>query len=305
MNAAALPISNGRYTDRNGSFSKRLDHFKNRSYDLTWARGAYEIFIEHQGASPRMSESATRCECAGPIATITLNRADEKNTLSIELMDSLGQHLQWAAAEPAVRVVVLTNEGNTFCAGADLKNRGVQSPRFNLVDILSLIQNSPKPILGRIAGHCMGGGVGLAAACDISVAADDIKLGFTEVRIGVAPAIISVVCLPKMRLGDAKELLLCGERISAQRAVDCGLLNRAVERPSLDATVAGFAAKLVQGGPNALSATKQLISRVPGMERSAAYEWTAQLSAELFRSEEAAAGIAAFRAKLAPPWVRS
>ena len=220
-------------------------------------------------------------------------------------MDSLGEHLQWAAAEAAVRVVVLTNEGNTFCAGADLKNRSPHPSRFTLVDILNLIQSSPKPIVGRIAGHCMGGGVGLAAACDISIAADDIKLGFTEVRIGVAPAIISVVCLPKMRLGDAKELLLCGERISAQRAVDYGLLNRAVERPQLDAAVAEFAAKLLQGGPNALDATKQLISRVPGMEANKAYEWTAQLSAELFRSDEAAAGIAAFRAKLPAPWTGS
>ena len=106
------------------------------------------------------------------------------------------------------------------------------------MDLFRLITGSPKPVIGRIAGHCMGGGVGLAAACDISVVADDARIGFTEVRIGVAPAIISVVCLPKMRRADAAELFLSGERITAARAVEVGLLNRAVPASELDAAVA-------------------------------------------------------------------
>jgi enoyl-CoA hydratase/carnithine racemase len=148
----------------------------------------------------------------------------------------------------------------------------------------------------------MGGGVGLAAACDISIAADDVRFGFTEVRIGVAPAMISVVCLPKMRPADANELFLSGERITAGRAAEVGLINRAVARDHLDAAVEELVGKLRAGGPNALAAAKQLLVKVPGMEKADAFAWTSKLSAELFASDEAAAGMAAFREKKLPPW---
>ncbi len=236
-------------------------------------------------------------------ATITLNRPDNKNALSAELLDSLGGHLSMAIADDAVRVIVLTHVGNTFCAGADLKENRTSDPRFALVDILDLIQQSPKPVVARIAGHCMGGGVGLAAACDLSVATDDVNLAFTEVRLGVAPAVISVVCLPKMRYGDAMELFLSGERISALRAADVGLLNYAVERNNLDDRVSEIVGKLMLGGPKALAATKQLVVRVPHLPRDEAFGWTTKLSMSLFRSEEAAAGISAFRNRTPAPWV--
>lgn len=242
-------------------------------------------------------------DVAAGVATLTLNRPDNRNAMSTELLDALGDGLQAALADDSVRVVVLTNEGNTFCAGADLKNAGGGGPKHGLVDILTAILDSPKPVVGRIAGHCMGGGVGLAAACDISVIADDARVGFTEVRIGAAPAIISVVCLPKMRRADAAELFLSGERITAARAVEVGLLNRAVPATELDAAVDEIVAKLVRGAPGALGAAKQLIARVPDIDRAEAFEWTAELSAALFRSDEARAGMAAFRDKSDPPWV--
>merc|ERR1719235_1706561 len=116
-------------------------------------------------------------------------------------------------SDDAVRIIVLTNAGNTFCAGANLKGGG-EAPRYTLVDLFKLMQEGPKIILGRINGHCTGGGVGVAAACDISIINSTCQVGFTEVRIGVAPAIISVVCLPKMRRGDAAELMLGGEKVS-------------------------------------------------------------------------------------------
>ena len=128
------------------------------------------------------------------VATITLNRPENRNALSIEMVNCVGDHLQTAQNDDAVRVILFTNNGNTFCAGADLKANqpGVPQPaaRHSFVQSLDDIIESPKPVLGRIAGHCTGGGVGFAAVLDISIAADDDILGFTEVRIGVAPAVI-------------------------------------------------------------------------------------------------------------------
>src|SRR5205823_565336 len=120
---------------------------------------------------------------------ITLNRPDNRNALSVELVDSLGDNLQRALDDDSTRVLVLTNNGPAFCAGADLKGGATSSlpggasssasPRHDFVGVLETILDAPKPVIGRIAGHCMGGGVGLAAACDISLAADDIRIGFT------------------------------------------------------------------------------------------------------------------------------
>jgi methylglutaconyl-CoA hydratase len=245
---------------------------------------------------------ATLYDVRAGVATITLNRHDNRNALSIELMNSLGDSLTRATADDDVRVIVLTNDGNTFCAGANLRGEPTDEPsRFGLVEILRLMMDGPKPVVGRIAGHCTGGGVGLAAGCDISIARDDVAFGFTEVRIGVAPAIISVVCLPKMRRGDALELFLSGERVPAWRAADVGLINQAAT--DLDAAVDELVGKLVLGGPNALAAAKQLVYRVPSMSRDDSFAWTAKLSSDLFRSDEAAAGTKAFREKTAAPWV--
>ncbi len=247
--------------------------------------------------------NATLYDVRAGVATITLNRPDNRNALSNELMNSLGDDLAQATADDAVRLVVLTNESNTFCAGADLKGGSAEPSRHSLVDILVAMQDGPKPVVGRIAGHCTGGGNGLAAACDISIAADDVFFAFTEVRIGVAPAIISVVCLPKLRRADAAELFLTGNRCPAPRAAGIGLINRAVPRAELDAEVGALCADLLAGGPNALAAAKQLVYSVPATPRDEAFEWTAKLSAELFRSDEAAAGTKAFREKTSAPWV--
>jgi Enoyl-CoA hydratase/carnithine racemase len=119
-------------------------------------------------------------------------------------------------------------------------------------------------VVARIAGHCVAGGIGLAAACDLSIADGAARFGFTEVRIGVAPAIISVVCLPKLRRADALELFLSGERITAARAAEVGLITRAVPAADLDAEVAAVVARLLAGGPSALAAAKRLVYTIPG-----------------------------------------
>lgn len=264
--------------------------------------------------SPADSEASTELPVftvvTDGVATITLNAPERKNSLSVELVNALADQLDAAVANDQVRVIVLTNTGNTFCAGADLSaaKPGVsgsddEGESRSFVDVFRIIQGSPKPIVGRIDGHATGGGVGLVAACDISVMRNDAKIGFTEVRLGVAPAIISVVCLPKMRRADASELFLSGERFSPDRAADVGLINRAVEPATLDDIVDGFVDKIVRGGPAALAAAKDLITRVPQMDTDAAFAWTAVTSAALFGTDEASEGIAAFRERRDAAWV--
>eukprot|EP00927_Polykrikos_kofoidii_P068774 TRINITY_DN64102_c0_g1_i1.p1 TRINITY_DN64102_c0_g1~~TRINITY_DN64102_c0_g1_i1.p1 ORF type:complete len:258 (-),score=39.35 TRINITY_DN64102_c0_g1_i1:99-872(-) len=252
-----------------------------------------------------MSDPAVLLAVQNCIATITLNSPKTRNSLSAPLINALGDHLKECMANDAVRVVVLTNVGDTFCAGANLKNAGGEAPRYTLVDIFKIMHEGSKVILGKIAGHCTGGGVGLAAACDISVIRADVEMGFTEVRIGVSPAIISVVCLPKLRRGDAAELMLSGEKISASRAAEVGLVNYAVPPDQIDSKVGEIASKLIKGGPQAMAATKSLIYRVPGMALDDAFNWTAEVSAKCFMSQEAREGIRAFTKREAAPWVRS
>lgn len=244
----------------------------------------------------------TTLDVAAGVATITLADTDNRNALSVALVESMHEDLRTAQADDSARVIVLTNEGSTFCAGADLK-APPGSQTAGVVPLFTAILDSPKPVIGRIAGHCMGGGVGLAAACDISVIVEDAEVGFTEVRIGVAPAMISVIVLPKMRRADASELFLSGERITAARAVEVGLYNRVAPAAGLDEAVDEIVGRVVAGGPAALAASKRLIREVPRDERDHAFEWTAELSAGLFASEEGQAGMAAFREKRPAPWI--
>jgi methylglutaconyl-CoA hydratase len=264
---------------------------------------------------------ATLLDVAGGVATITLNRPDNRNALSVDLVESLASNLTAAVADPAARVIVLTGTGNTFCAGADLKERktvtqgtgsgaspgsgGAQDDLPTFVRVFQMIQSAPKPVVGKLNGHAMAGGLGLACCCDLTIAPESAMFGFTEVRIGVAPAIISVVCLPKLRTADAAELFLTGERIPAKRAAEVGLITKAVPDGELDAAAAELVGKLLLGGPGAMAATKRLLAEVPGMEQGAAFRWTAALSAELFASPEAAEGMGAFAAKRRPSWVPS
>jgi methylglutaconyl-CoA hydratase len=255
-------------------------------------------------ATPGGDGQPVRYSVAGGVATLTMDQPHNRNALTPALLSGLAAGLDAALADDGIRVIVLTHAGPAFCAGADLSagRNAASAARPGLADVLAGIQDAPKPVLARIAGHCLGGGVGLAAACDLSVAADTAWFGFTEVRVGVAPAIISVVCLPKLRRTDALELFLSGERISAGRAAEAGLISRAVPLEQLDAAVGALTGKLMAGGPSALAAAKQLVYEVPGMARAAAFARTTGLSQSLFASAEAAEGMAAFREKRAPSW---
>lgn len=262
-----------------------------------------------QSQEPHATAAATVMDIdARGVATIILNRPANRNALSVELIESLARSLTTAIDDDAVRVIVLTGAGTVFCAGADLKERRTvtaggsdeELPAF--VQIFQQIAGAPKPVVGKLNGHALAGGLGLACSCDITIAPKRALFGFTEVRIGVAPAIISVVCLPKLRAADAAELFLTGERISAVRAQQVGLITRAVDDDQLDEATDDVIAKLLLGGPKALAATKQLLCRIPSMGTAEAFTWTAALSGELFASAEAAAGMAAFAAKQPAPW---
>jgi methylglutaconyl-CoA hydratase len=250
--------------------------------------------------------SPVQVDVVDGVATITLADPGNRNALSRAVVGGLLDALDAANADPTVRVIVVTNVGGVFCAGADLSEQssaagGAKGAR-GFDEVLRAIQASPTPVVGRIDGHAVAGGVGLAAVFDISIARDDVLLGFTEVRVGVIPAIISVVCLPKMRRGDALEAFLRGRRFPATEAARLGLITRAVPADELDAAVAEVVDDLKRGGPTALAQAKRLVYEIPQLPADEAFRVTSARSAALFGSDEAAEGMAAFLEKRRPSW---
>ena len=242
------------------------------------------------------------------VMTITLSDDEHRNVLSRALLGELIGAIDVAESSPEVRVVVLTNRGKVFCAGADLAEQSQGAPStegrpFPLSDLFQRIRRSPTPFVGRIMGHCVAGGVGLAAVLDISVSIDWATFGFTEVRVGVAPAMISVVCLPKMRLGDARSAFLRGNRFSASEAARMGLINQAVAPDAVDEEITAIVNDLLAGEPGAIAAAKQLTLVVPPMAVDDAFAWTSELSASLFASDPAREGMSAFLEKRPASWV--
>jgi methylglutaconyl-CoA hydratase len=248
-------------------------------------------------------------ELANAVMTITLCDVERRNALSRQLLRELLDAVDVAERDPEVRVVILTNRGNVFSAGANLAEQSEPPPSsggplVSLIELFERLRDSPKPVVGRIAGHCVAGGVGLAAVTDISVALDTAMFGFTEVRVGVVPAMISVVCLPKMRLADAKSAFLRGNRFPASEAQRMGLINAAVPAQDLDGAVNEVVNDLLAGEPKALAVAKRLSVVVPSLGTEEAFSWTTRLSAELFESPEAREGMAAFLEKRPASWVQ-
>ena len=251
-----------------------------------------------------------RSETRDGVCTVTLCDTEHRNALGRALIGEMVAAFEAAEADDDVRVIVLTNEGSAFCAGANLSERSsgstddapaaVTSP----MDLFGRFARSPKPYVGRIAGHCVAGGMGLAAAMDISVAVEDAKFGFTEVRIGVAPAVISVVCLPKLRTSDARATFLRGQRFTAVEAAEMGLINAAVPADRLDAEVDAIVDDLLAAAPGGLAAAKELLARVPQLGTDEAFAWTSKMSAQLFTTDEAREGMTAFLEKRTPSFSR-
>lgn len=236
------------------------------------------------------------------VLRITLNDADGRNVVGKPLMRAFKTALDSARNDAAVRIVLVDHVGPVFCAGADLKAAPDESAADLFAELLRAIQTSPKPTVAKISGHAVGGGVGLAAAFDISIASHDSKFGFTEVRLGVVPAVIAAICLPKMRKAEALEAFLRGTRFPAARASELGLITRAVAADEVDGEVAAVIADLKLGGPEALATAKQIIEDIPGLPPEQALAAMSALSARVFAGDEARAGTTAFKERRLPDW---
>jgi len=236
------------------------------------------------------------------VATITLDSPHNRNALSAALVGELGDALATATDDDSVRVVVLTATGSTLCSGADLAEAKGPSTAQRFSEILAHLLESPKPVVTRVNGHVRAGGIGIVAASDIVIAPTTASFAFSEVRIGVAPAVIAVACLQVMTPRSLRQLMLTGEAFDATAAMDAGLVTQAVEPDQLDATTETILASLRLVEPNAVAATKALLRTLPGMEVADGLAYAADVSAQLFASPEAAEGIRSFREKRLPAW---
>ncbi|MEU7905166.1 enoyl-CoA hydratase-related protein [Actinoplanes sp. NPDC049118] len=242
------------------------------------------------------------------VATLTLDSPANRNALSALLMRELLDALGTALTDPEVRAVVISHTGPVFCSGADLKETAAaretgKIPAELLADVLAAIWEFPKPVLARIAGPARAGGLGLVAAADIAVCVREATFAFSEVRLGVIPAVISATVLPRLAPRAAAEYYLTGDVFDGARAAEIGLVTAAVDADALDSTVTAYTNALVRGGPLALAGTKQLLRRPPADNIRADLADLSARSSGYFRSEEGREGVAAFREKRPASWV--
>ena len=249
------------------------------------------------------------CRVDERVATITLNRPEKRNALSDNLTPALRQTLLDLESHSDVGCIVITGNGPAFCAGADLKSPPGQLSEGSdravpYHDVLTAILESPKPVIAAINGAAFAGGLGLVGASDIVVTRTDVQMSFSEVRIGVIPAIISVVCIPKLGAHHGMKLFLTGERFDGQQAVEMGLAHISVPEDQLISTVEEQIAMINLGGPIAVQECKKLARRVPQLSIEEGFKETAEWSARMFRSAEGAEGMASFREKRKPNWIK-
>jgi methylglutaconyl-CoA hydratase len=247
----------------------------------------------------------------GGVATVALARPDARNALSAGLIEELARCFGEIAYDDGVRVVVLTGEGRSFCAGADIGymrrtaefsyEENVEDAR-RLAAMFAAVDGCPKPVVAKVRGAAIGGGAGLVAAADVAVAEEGTIFAFTEVRLGISPAVISPFVARKIGHSHARALFLTGERFTATRARTMGLVHEIVAEGDLDGAVAEKTGHLLAGGPDALAATKGLLREIWGASPDEAAETTARLIAELRTGEEGQEGLGAFLEKREPGW---
>lgn len=231
------------------------------------------------------------------VATITLDSPHNRNALSRQLVGELFAHLQAADDDPAVRVVVIGATGRVFCSGADLSEAsagGMEEGAKVLVEMQRLIVAHSKPVVTRLQGAVRAGGIGIVAASDIAIAAQDATFALTEVKLGLAPAVISLTVLPRMTSRAAALTCLTGESFTGAEAADMGLVTSAVAPDALDEEVTRVVASLCTGAPQGLRETKALLARDLLARIEAGRDDMARLSARLFGSDEAREAMTAF-----------
>ncbi len=248
----------------------------------------------------------------GKVATVTLNRPEVRNAFNAGLIARLHEAFTALAADDGVRVVVLTGVGEVFSAGADIhwmqesvtftREENMRDARA-LADMLAAIDRCPKPVVARVNGAAFGGGVGLVACADIAVAVEEARFAFSEVRLGIVPATIAPFVLRKIGPAHARALFLTGERFDAARARAIGLVHHVVPADELDAAVQRQVDVLLQGGPDALAAAKELVQELPGMTPGEQRDYTAAMIADRRTSPEGQEGLRAFLARRSPSWI--
>ncbi|RMF21432.1 MAG: hypothetical protein D6760_09455 [Deltaproteobacteria bacterium] len=245
------------------------------------------------------------------VATITLARPEVRNALNDEVMDRIDAALVELRDDESVRAVVLTGAGKAFSAGADLnfmRKVATADREQNERDAMKMgglfhrLAGFEKPVVARVNGPAMGGGVGLVVSCDIVVAAASAFFAFSEVRLGLVPAVISPFCVRRLGPAVARRLFLTGERLDAREAWRLGLVDEVVEDAELDAAVEKVTDMLKAGGPVALAEAKKLVDVVSGRPPQEALAYTAACIARLRASDEAQEGMRAFLEKRRPAW---
>jgi methylglutaconyl-CoA hydratase len=253
-----------------------------------------------------------RIERDGPVATLTLDRADVGNAIDDALIAEFAAALAACGTDPTVRIVVVTGAGRVFSAGADLRwmrRMRDAGTAANVEDarrtqrLFAAIAELPRPVVARVNGPARGGGVGLLAAADVVVASAEAHFAFTEVRVGIVPATIAPFVIARVGAARARRLFCTGETFGAADAAAWGLVDRVVPPADLDAAVAAVVADLLKGAPGALAAAKQLVRDVVSAEPGAVAALTAELIATLRAADEGQEGMAAFLEKRPPRWV--
>ncbi|OLS23549.1 MAG: 3-hydroxypropionyl-coenzyme A dehydratase [Candidatus Heimdallarchaeota archaeon LC_3] len=243
---------------------------------------------------------------------VSLNRPEVHNAFNEKLIEELiicGKII----GDSDLRVIVLTGEGRSFCAGADL-NYMKKSSEFTIEEniddakimseMFEIWNNLSKPIVGKINGTAIGGGIGLVSACDIAISPDNAKFGFSEVKLGIIPAIISQFVIPKIGISAAREYFLTGSRFTAETAKSINLINYVVPKDDLDQKVENIVEELLTSGPNAIKAGKLLIKNSANSNYEEFADYTIKIIAELRKSEEGQEGIEAFFSKRQANWIK-
>jgi methylglutaconyl-CoA hydratase len=246
------------------------------------------------------------------VAEVWLNRPDVRNAFNDEVIAELTQTFQQLAAQPELRVVLLSGRGKAFCAGADLnwmramadysweQNR---ADAQRLADMLWTLDQCPVPVVGRVQGDCYAGGMGLASICDVLVASSNVTFCLSEARLGLLPATISPYVIRAMGAQAARRYFTTAERLSAAQAHAMGLVHELCEPEALDAKVAEIVATLVANGPAAVKACKQLVRDVAGQDITEALRAeTARRIADIRASDEGKEGLQSFLIKRSPNW---
>jgi methylglutaconyl-CoA hydratase len=247
----------------------------------------------------------------GPVLRITLNRPEVRNAFDEDVIHSLTSAATAAAEDASVRVVVLAGKGKTFCSGADIgwmAKAIAYSRQENLTDaedmarMMERLDTLPMPVVGRIQGSALGGGVGLAAVCDIVVAADDAVFALSEVKLGILPAVVGPYVMRKIGVSAARELFLTGVRFDAVRARQIGLVHEIVPADALDAAVARRVADVLAASPAGIARAKALIREIAGAHPDDVIGVTTNAIASQRVSEEGQEGLRAFLEKRKPSW---